>query len=104
MISEERAVSRIIVRRCASVLAGMDLSDGTCLIGTYSWAVSPLPRGFPVDGGRSFASTFEGLWTLRSTDGGATWSERKPVRVSGLPPLSARCPPIEMPDHSLLMA
>src|SRR5581483_8103350 len=79
------------------------LSDGTLLVNLYSWSLSPLPLGFP-GGTRSFAPTFENEWTRRSADGGKTWSARRAVRVEGLPPISARCPAIELPDHTLLMA
>ena len=89
------------------------LSDGTLLVNLYSWAITPLPPGFPlrcadsesfVPLERPFTFTFEGSWLVRSTDNGRTWSARTPLAVEGLPRLSARVPVLEMPDGSLLLA
>ena len=80
------------------------LSDGSLLVNMYSWAVSPLPTSFLADSHRFFSSTFEGEWTVRSTDDGNTWSQRRPVKPAGIPPISARVPPLELPDHTLVMA
>lgn len=89
------------------------LSDGSLLLNLYSWTVSPFPHGFPLEdlrtgpgataGRQPFAYTFEGLSTIRSTDNGRTWSPRQRVRVEGLPPLAARVPAVETPDHTLLL-
>lgn len=79
------------------------LSDGSLLLTPYSWAVSPLPPGFPGSR-RAFSATFEGLWTLVSRDNGQTWSARRPLTVVGLPPISTRVPPVELPDGTLVMA
>ncbi|MFN7924022.1 MAG: sialidase family protein [Bryobacteraceae bacterium] len=79
------------------------LRDGSLLVTMYSWAVSPLPYRFP-DPKRAFTYTFEGLWSLSSRDDGATWTERRPVTVKGLPPLSTRVPPVQLPDGTLVMA
>jgi hypothetical protein len=81
----------------------MELSDGRLLVTLYSWSISPLPMGFPSSR-RAFVATFEGLWTRASADGGLTWTPRRPVSVEGLPPLSARVPPVELPDGTLVMA
>lgn len=80
----------------------LELSDSSLLVTMYSWAVSPLPMQFP--GRRPFTYTFEGLWTVASRDGGETWTPRRPVTVSGLPPLSTRVPPVQLPDGTLVMA
>ena len=79
------------------------LADGSLLLTMYSWAVSPLPVDFPGSR-RAFTYTFEGLWTRASADNGVTWSDRRPVVVPGLPPLSTRVPPVELPGGTLLMA
>ena len=80
------------------------LSDGSLLLNLYSWAISPFPVGFPTDGGRPYAYTFEGEWTLRSIDLGRTWTPRQRLKVTGLPRLAARTPVLELPDHTLLLA
>jgi len=80
------------------------LSDGSLFLNLYSWAISPFPVGFPTDGGRPYAYTFEGEWTLRSTDLGRTWTPRQRLKVPGLPRLAARTPFLELPDHTLLLA
>lgn len=82
----------------------VQLSDGTLLLNLYSWAISPFPVGFPTDGGRPYAYTFEGEWILRSPDMGKTWSSRQRLMVPGLPRLAARTPALELPDHTLLLA
>jgi len=82
-----------------------ELSDGSLLLSTYSSAVSPLPAGFPPGELLHYWRwTHEAQWTMRSTDNGTTWTERRIVRVSGLPPISTRTAPIELPDGTLLMA
>ena len=73
------------------------LSDGSLFLNLYSWAISPFPVGFPTDGGRPYAYTFEGEWTLRSTDLGRTWTPRQRLKVPGLPRLAARTPVLELP-------
>src|SRR5207244_1829828 len=81
------------------------LSDGSLLFSTYTNAVSPLPAGFPNgEVARPYTLTHEAQWTKRSTDNGETWTERKIVRVVGLPPISTRTAPVELPDGTLLMA
>lgn len=80
------------------------LVDGSLFLNLYSWAISPFPVGFPTDGGRPYAYTFEGEWTLRSTDRGRTWTQRQRLKVSGLPRLAARTPVLELPDRTLLLA
>jgi hypothetical protein len=89
------------------------LSDGSLLASFYSWGVAPAAGGSdlkPTPPGQPSAreerrpvSTFQGLWTVRSTDGGRSWTPRRPVAVADLPPLAARAPVIELEDRSLLM-
>lgn len=89
------------------------LSDGSILANLYSWSVAPFPYGFAfedlqkgpgaVAGRQPFTYTFEGLSTRRSSDGGRTWSPRQAVRIDGLPPVAARVPAVETPDHTLLL-
>lgn len=83
------------------------LSDGSLLINTYSHSVTPRPVGWTTDTssyGATFSWSHEGMWTIRSADGGETWSERRPVRLPGLPTLYGRSPAVELPDHTLLLA
>ena len=89
------------------------LSDGTLLLNLYSWAISPLPVGFPLATSdssffgsgqtRPYVNTFEGLSVIRSTDAGRTWSRRQHVQVKGLPRLGSRVPAVELPDKELLL-
>jgi len=89
------------------------LADGSLLATFYSWGVAPAPgevdlvKAPPGDPAvrtevRSLG-VFQGLWTVRSTDGGRTWTPRRPVTVAGLPPLAARAPVVELADGSLLL-
>lgn len=89
------------------------LRDGSLFATFYSWGIAPAPGEFdlaqapPGDASvrtevRS-AGIFQGLWTVRSTDGGRTWTPRRPVAVPGVPPLAARAPVIEQADGSLLL-
>jgi sialidase-1 len=89
------------------------LKDGSLLATFYTWGIAPVPgevdlaKAPPGDPSartevRS-AGIFQGLWTVRSTDGGRTWTPRRPVTVTGLPPLAARAPVIEQADGSLLL-
>jgi len=89
------------------------LRDGSLIATFYSWGIAPAPgepdlaRAPPGDPSvRSevrAAGIFQGLWTVRSTDGGRTWTPRRAVAVPGLPPLAARAPVIEQADGSLLL-
>jgi hypothetical protein len=89
------------------------LADGSLLASFYSWGIAlaagsiDLAKSPPGDSSvrtevRS-VGVFQGLWTVRSTDGGRTWTPRRPVDVPGLPPLAARAPVLELADGSLLM-
>lgn len=89
------------------------LADGSLLATFYSWGIAPapgsvdlakIPPGNPaIRTEVRSAGFFQGLWTVRSTDGGRSWTPRRPVNVAGLPPLAARAPVIELPDGTLLM-
>lgn len=89
------------------------LRDGSLLASFYTWGIAlapgsvdlaKLPPGDPaVRTEVRSTSVFQGLWTVLSTDGGRTWTPRRPVQVAGLPPLAARAPAVELPDGSLLL-
>jgi sialidase-1 len=89
------------------------LTDGSLFASFYSWGITPAPGSVDlarVPPGDAAVRTevrsvgvFQGLWTVRSTDGGRTWTPRRPVQVAGLPPLAARAPVIELADGSLLL-
>ncbi len=81
------------------------LRDGTVLASFYTWRIGlrPLDDGGERPSPRAYSHEFEGLWTIRSDDGGHTWTPRRPVHVDGLPPLAARSALIENDDGSLLL-
>lgn len=89
------------------------LSDGSILAGIYSWGIAPVPTGVAlgkihtgkkvVGPTKPFIGIFEGMWTRRSTDGGKSWTPRRPVDVAGLPPFGGRAPVVELEDGTLLM-
>ena len=87
------------------------LSDGSLLASFYTWRIAPVADApAPViktgearsRGKKPYTGVFEGLWTIRSTDDGRTWTPRRPVTLPGLP-LAARAPVIELRDRSLLI-
>lgn len=89
------------------------LADGSLLASFYSWGIAPAPGSVDLakaPPGNSSIRTevrplgvFQGLWTVRSTDEGRSWTPRRPVDVAGLPPLAARAPVIELANGSLLL-
>ena len=82
------------------------LSDGSLLATFYTWRIAPHATAASAPAGartrKPYTPVFEGLWTVRSTDDGRTWSPRRPVTLPGLP-LAARAPVIELGDRSLLL-
>ncbi len=81
----------------------VQLPGGAMFLNLYAWTISPLPIGAQLEAGRPFIHTFEGLYGIRSTDGGRSWTERSPIRVDKLPRLAARVPPTVMPDGELVL-
>lgn len=94
------------------------LRNGDMLATFFTWGVIPVPSGIALERlhtGRSplrrsnsqvplkpFIPLIEGSWTKVSSDGGKTWSKRRPVDAPGIPPLLAQSPVVEMPDGALV--
>lgn len=79
------------------------LRDGSLFLNLYAWTLSALPIGAEKEGSRNYIHNFEGLWKLRSSDLGRTWTLREPLRVAGLPKLAARVPVTELPGGELIL-
>jgi hypothetical protein len=83
------------------------LADGSLIASVYTWGIAPSANAGAEAkgvsrGAKPYTPAFEGLWTLRSTNEGRSWTPRSPVSLPGLP-LAARASVIELPDRSLLM-